>query len=1005
MNMIHNKDGYVPSRDVLFRWLGTRKRPYQIGPVQLPGLFQTANEQLYALLFMTALVLELFGLYNLQRVGDIVTYASLGLFAADLVAALMLHTGRGRLCEMANRLIVTMEPEKKARLLASIPYWHGVVRWLGGTAVIALAAAKLGCFLSYVDPDTALGITLLVAVSYALVGLLHLVVTGWFLWQTFTAFSLWWQRLWTLRGTEDGECVIKGVREVYFNSPLALITGRVEGHELREVGRTANRFDYVVRMKGILLDSDVASFGALQRTAEQKAIVARDLLAAQLEWLGSSAVSASEIIEDNEISLGETRQSTEQTAPSSPALRPIAFRAVPVLTLGAMMATGLTSCVDGKKHQPLPVSVTTVLDPAVGGSSEMPKDLIDALAPSKPELGDGREIVPSPTLVRLDTTTPVSVAFESEMKPGFFDRLLGHVPDARRRLSRLRKDFMELTTGNPLFGPTDTNAPIDARLAAVLSESESAVVFAPGAEPTTMTVAGQSLVVCQDAAALRHAITTASGGKLAVICGLPKGGKEGSARVAVSQEEATLRMAAPSQTMALASRLASQFFATQGAGEVHTESREGSGMVSVQCQVGGCPVRLEIAMADAEEAFDRFAQGKIDFLLANRPPIPSEVKAAAAHGDLRSADCEHVLALDAVAVAVPLDSTVPSLTKSQIADIFSGQITRWEELGDAAGGLMGPIRLHLPDTKSTTAQVFADGVFRSGESRFGLGARQHREELSLVRAVAGDSRAIGFASLGSLGASVRALPIADGRTALAIAPSPQSVAMENYALTRRIYLYTPAGPTATGSAEVEARVKLACDFADFAVMSHKGQEIVEQAGFVSQNIRGVPIGLRPDGQTTEQTSEELEVERAIRHLLAAIQGREGEPLPQTEQLSIVFRFNRGSADLDARALDDVRRLAHLLRHDPAYAGSRVLLAGFADNTGSPETNEDLSRERAQSVKRALAGWLVEPEIVTGFGPRLPVASNDTPEGRSRNRRVEVWIRRGPSIAASGLEEQ
>lgn len=71
----------------------------------------------------------------------------------------------------------------------------------------------------------------------------------------------------------------------------------------------------------------------------------------------------------------------------------------------------------------------------------------------------------------------------------------------------------------------------------------------------------------------------------------------------------------------------------------------------------------------------------------------------------------------------------------------------------------------------------------------------------------------------------------------------------------------------------------------------------------------------------------------------------------------------------------------------------VVIEGHTDSGGSLETNLDLSRRRALSVMH----WLIEHEVdelrlqSTGFGPKRPLASNDTPEGRARNRRVEFRI--------------
>ena len=68
-----------------------------------------------------------------------------------------------------------------------------------------------------------------------------------------------------------------------------------------------------------------------------------------------------------------------------------------------------------------------------------------------------------------------------------------------------------------------------------------------------------------------------------------------------------------------------------------------------------------------------------------------------------------------------------------------------------------------------------------------------------------------------------------------------------------------------------------------------------------------------------------------------------------------------------------------------------MLFGFADGRGSGGVNLKLSKERAGAVAKELATRGITPAMVAGFGSALPVASNDTDQGREKNRRVEVWL--------------
>ena len=108
-------------------------------------------------------------------------------------------------------------------------------------------------------------------------------------------------------------------------------------------------------------------------------------------------------------------------------------------------------------------------------------------------------------------------------------------------------------------------------------------------------------------------------------------------------------------------------------------------------------------------------------------------------------------------------------------------------------------------------------------------------------------------------------------------------------------------------------------------------------------------------------------------------------------MSVDFRFRTGSSQLDNKALDDLDRVITYLA-SPTARGKEVMLIGFADNTGNPKANEALSNERAKIVDRQFSSRGVLAAVCRGFGSAVPVASNETDEGREKNRRVEVWLK-------------
>ena len=362
----------------------------------------------------------------------------------------------------------------------------------------------------------------------------------------------------------------------------------------------------------------------------------------------------------------------------------------------------------------------------------------------------------------------------------------------------------------------------------------------------------------------------------------------------------------------------------------------------------------EVIRIDAQgtaSAFDRLADGSCDIGMASRRITQDEITKLPFMGDLTSPSDEHLLALDGIAVVVNGANPVPSLTKEQLAGIFSGAISNWSQVSSQQGS----IAIYAPAEKSGTDDTFKSLVL--GDAPLAANAKRLQDSAAVSSAVASDRTGIGLVGLAYVG-SARAIAVSE-RGAIALQPNRLTIATEDYPLSRRLYLYTPANPTNNYVRR----------FVEFAV-SNSGQDVVAAAGFVPPNV------VAEEKVTTSENAPP-EYNRLTRGA-----GR----------LSLDFRFLPGGAVLDNKAITDINRVVDFMG-DLGYGGNNILLFGFADNSGNPQLNVDLSQARAYAVADEFKQRGLKPGLAQGFGDYLPVASNDTAEGRQKNRRVEIWLKK------------
>lgn len=144
---------------------------------------------------------------------------------------------------------------------------------------------------------------------------------------------------------------------------------------------------------------------------------------------------------------------------------------------------------------------------------------------------------------------------------------------------------------------------------------------------------------------------------------------------------------------------------------------------------------------------------------------------------------------------------------------------------------------------------------------------------------------------------------------------------------------------------------------------------------------GAAIGKMMDNQ-------ERDMRNAVASSNAAAVSREGNLLAVTFKGDVTFDTN--SAIVRPGLYSEIYRVAGILQQ---YPSTLIRVEGHTDSVGSEEFNMNLSTRRAEAVKALLVqqGVADSRVEVIGFGESMPVATNDTAEGRQMNRRVEIKI--------------
>ncbi len=381
-----------------------------------------------------------------------------------------------------------------------------------------------------------------------------------------------------------------------------------------------------------------------------------------------------------------------------------------------------------------------------------------------------------------------------------------------------------------------------------------------------------------------------------------------------------------------------------------------------------------LALSTSDEGFADLIADEADLVVSRREISRDELLLAwqAGRGDLDEPGRARILALDGIVPSVAVENPVQSVSIDALREVIEGRVTDWAALGGEAG----PIALHVAGPGSGLFQAFLQRVTGRTDLVLPPGTVVHPTDAQLSEAVADDPGALGLSAFSALG---NAQPLGlEGRCGMRIEADVATLKSEDYPLTAPIFVYSP----------MRRLAELAQAFVDYA-SSPAAQPVIRRTGYVDQFPQAIPLG--DQGQRLAYAIERAGDETTLEDLQRLVRAMDGRV-----RLSLSFRFEGGSARLDAQSRSNVALLAEALKRG-VFDDRRLTFAGFSDGDGGAATNLRLSRERAAVVRDAVENAVGGPDAdritldTLAFGETLPMACDRSDWGARVNRRVEVWL--------------
>lgn len=172
----------------------------------------------------------------------------------------------------------------------------------------------------------------------------------------------------------------------------------------------------------------------------------------------------------------------------------------------------------------------------------------------------------------------------------------------------------------------------------------------------------------------------------------------------------------------------------------------------------------------------------------------------------------------------------------------------------------------------------------------------------------------------------------------------------------------------------------------------RGKPILDTYGEEFENIAGDVVERRYEDQTEQMIKLTIPLNPEYEDTPENVDiTRDGDEVKLIMPDDILFEF--GESELTSAGKSSIKEIAEWLE-SKEYKGM-IKIYGHTDNVGGDEFNQGLSEDRANNVYNSLSSHFSDESLyefeIEGFGKREPIATNETDEGRERNRRVEILI--------------